>query len=301
MTLVRDETLRFAGYTYACRIVEKSGPDIAPVLLLPGSLQDRWSWIRHEPMLAARATCVSVELPGWGESDKLPAGHSLDFLADSVWHLMRSLGMGPVNLFGASASAPVAYLVAHRHPDAVARVALCGASTGVVGAMRQRCLRGIELALSGRADECAGQAAEMFFCLDPDRTVRNRQVITRLLQMQIRAGTQDQAEKFVENTRRLLVRNWFPAEAALPCPTLVFTGEHDTLTPPQLGKELAATCEDARFTTVQEADHLVHLERIEEFCELLIEFFAGGPLEPLPYLNEVEYFRAGVRERQLVR
>jgi 3-oxoadipate enol-lactonase len=62
--------------------------------------------------------------------------------------------------------------------------------------------------------------------------------------------------------------------ATITVPTLVVTGEEDTATGPEVGRELAAAIPGARFLLVGEAGHLVNLERPEVVNEALLDFLA---------------------------
>lgn len=57
---------------------------------LGGSSQDRFSWTRNEKRLAPLSAVVTVDLPGYGDADFLPADHGIDFLADAVRHTSSS-------------------------------------------------------------------------------------------------------------------------------------------------------------------------------------------------------------------
>lgn len=70
------------------------------MLLLGGSSQDRYSWQSHEKWLAPLCTLITVDLPGYGSSDFLPASYDIDFLGDAVQHMLTEVGVPSVNLFG---------------------------------------------------------------------------------------------------------------------------------------------------------------------------------------------------------
>ncbi|NJP79416.1 alpha/beta hydrolase, partial [Streptomyces sp. AA8] len=69
-------------------------------------------------------------------------------------------------------------------------------------------------------------------------------------------------------------------------PTLVFCGEHDTISSLQEQKEFAATIGDCTFAAIGEADHWVFLQRRYEASDLVMRFFTGRPLTDLDYLIE---------------
>ena len=61
---------------------------------------------------------------------------------------------------------------------------------------------------------------------------------------------------------------------SIAVPTLVVTGEEDKLTGPDEGRELAAGIPGARFLLVEQAGHLVNLERPDVVNEALLDFVA---------------------------
>lgn len=66
--------------------------------------------------------------------------------------------------------------------------------------------------------------------------------------------------------------------------TLVFSGEHDTVTSAERQRAFAARIPGSRFLTVPDTDHWVVLERAEDGAELAARFFTDGPLECAPAL-----------------
>ena len=52
---------------------------------------------------------------------------------------------------------------------------------------------------------------------------------------------------------------------------LVF-GEHDSLTRPDLGEQMAARIKDCEFKIIPKSGHLINLEQSELFTETMLEF-----------------------------
>ena len=97
-------------------------------MLLHG-LGGTWSyWGRTMALLAGRARCVALDLPGFGHSDAPPGGFSLDSAVDELAGAMQALGTGPAAVCGHSLGGPVAVRLALRHPGVVSRVILVGPS-----------------------------------------------------------------------------------------------------------------------------------------------------------------------------
>ena len=82
---------------------------------------------------------------------------------------------------------------------------------------------------------------------------------------------------------RLLHHEPLDLGAAPAVPALVFTGEHDVYTRPELCHEVASAFESATFTTIRSADHLFHLECFDATLALVAWFLRGEPLDPTRY------------------
>jgi len=288
-----DHILSYGGFKYQAKLVVQPNPSMAPVLLLGGAFQDRYSWARHEARLAPLATTVTVDLPGAGDADPLPPEYGLEFLADAVRHTVTELGLPPLNVMGGSYGGAVAYRLAQRHPAAVRRLLLCGTALRIPESIRAHARAGIELFRAGDRDAFVHSTVELFLCTDPAATIHKRTAVARLLERQLRGLTPDQAEKYLWNTERVLACTSRDSGTAPRGRILFVTGEHDTLTTPAMCRETASGCPDARFTTVRHADHLLPLQRADEFADLMIRFFGDEPIDDLPYCEPIEAVGCG--------
>ncbi|AYL39468.1 alpha/beta hydrolase [Streptomyces fungicidicus] len=285
---VEERRLAFQGFSYTCRIVHQSAPRTAPLLLLGGSSQDRYSWQSHEKWLAPLCTLITVDLPGYGTSDFLPARYDIDFLGDAVQHMLAEIGVPEVNLFGGCFGEVVGLRFAQRHPESVRRIVFAGAANRLPGIYTEAVPR-LSQAL-GRGDiEGAAQGLVRLFMSNPEAgRVRRHAAVARLLQRQFMNQTPEEVRKALEHNTRLVTHGCYEPLPVPEVPTLVFTGEHDTLCTPEMGRELAATMPGAWFTTVREADHLVTVERREESADLIARFCTDRPVDGLPYCSALE-------------
>lgn len=282
------QPLSFRGFKYECRIVPQPAPRLAPIVLIGGVFQDMYSWTRHEAGLAPQATVVTVDLPGYGAADQLPDQYGLEFLADALGHMTVELALPPVNMMGISYGSLIAYLLAQRHPAQVNRLLLCGVGARIPEPIRRHAQHTVELLLADQVHGFARSTVQLFMGEEPGRTVLKQRAVGRFLERRLQALTPDEISKYLQNARRLLDHP-LPSLGTLPgVPTLVTTGEHDTCTTPSMCREVAEVCRDGMFTTIREADHLVHLERITEFVDLMVRFFGGEALDGLSYCSAVE-------------
>ncbi|MDN0196913.1 alpha/beta hydrolase [Streptomyces sp. S.PNR 29] len=285
---VEERSLAFEGFAYKCRIVHQSAPQTAPLVLLGGSSQNRYSWQGHEKWLAPLCTMITVDLPGYGAADFLPARYGIDFLAAALKHMLVEIGMLRVNLFGGCFGEVVGLRFAQLYPEFVSRIVFCGAAKRIPEIYADAVPRLAHALDRGEIAEAASGLVQLFMSNPGAGQVRKHAAVARLLQRQFMNQTQDEVDKAVEHNTRLMTHGCYEPLPVPDVPSLVFTGEYDTLCTPQMGREVASVMPAALFTTIKEADHLVTVERQEETSDLIGRFCTDRPIDHLPYCNPVE-------------
>ncbi|MEV5937050.1 alpha/beta hydrolase [Streptomyces sp. NPDC052079] len=285
---VEERGLDFEGFAYTCRIVHQSAPRTAPLLLLGGSSQNRYSWQSHEKWLAPLCTLITVDLPGYGSSDFLPAHYDIDFLADAVQHMLTEIDVPQVNLFGGCFGEVVGLRFAQRHPESVRRIVFAAAAIRLPELYSEAVPRLSQTIERGDIAQAADGLVRLFMSNPEPGKVRRHTAVARLLQRQFQNQTPEEIKKAVEHNTRLVTHGCYRPLPVPAVPSLVFTGEYDTLCTPHMGRELAAAMPGSLFTTVKEADHLVTVERSEESADLIARFCTDRPVDDLPYCTPVE-------------
>jgi pimeloyl-ACP methyl ester carboxylesterase len=280
---------RLAGYTFWSRRSRSAAPSLDPVVLVGGALHRKEDWGRLEQGLLAFADVICPDLPGWGEADLLPPYLGPDVPAQALVRLLDDLGIERVNLFAGSYGSSVGYRLAQTHPERIARMVLAGTMGGIPDASRPMMRAAVALAESGPREQFGPAAVGALMSPHPD--IAAKAVVHRVLSMRFGAADEADLAKFVANTHRLLARDLIDTSVPPAVPTLFTTGEHDTLTPPALCRELAFSCRESWYVELARADHLIHLERPNELVDLMGRFFAEEPFGDLPYATVVEDLR----------
>ena len=104
-------------------VTEGSGE---PVLLLHETPTSWASYARIIPLLAQTHQVISMDTPGFGDSEPPPWEYEIGKCADSVVHFLDSLGIATTNLLGERTGATVALEVAAKWPGRVQRLVLGG-------------------------------------------------------------------------------------------------------------------------------------------------------------------------------
>lgn len=276
----------FEGFKFVCRVAESSATATEPVVVIGGMMQNRNSWTNYEKLLREHTSLVTVELPGFGSADVLPDAHGYDFLAAALRHLLEDLGIEAANLLGTCYGGAIALRCAQRYPHRVSRL-LLGAMTAHLPQTYLRMIpvwRG--MVAEDRRDELADSLLSTFVT-PPDRRIRRHTVIWRMLSHQFRTQSEDSLHKACDHNLRMTRHEWYVPEP-LRVPALVYTGEHDHLTTPALGRGLAGEL-SAPFATFRDADHMFTLEQDVAHADLIARFCMDQPLTDLPYLQHLEH------------
>jgi pimeloyl-ACP methyl ester carboxylesterase len=292
-----ERDLTFDGFGYTCRIVHQGSPLTEPVLFLGGSSQDRNSWVRHEKWLSPLSQVITVDLPGYGTAGFLPATYGVDFLAATVRHLLSELAVPRVNLVGACYGGAVGLRFAQHYPQLLARLLLVGMTTRIPSDYAAAMERWSVMIEQGETATIARELADRFMSPPGTGRVRKHAAVSRLVHQQIAGQNPEQLRKSAEHNTRMMRHEWYRPEPVPPVPSLVVTGEHDTLCTPAMGREVASQLPAARFLTIDETDHLAPVERIADFADLVVRFCTDASLDALPYTSTPETLGRSVTQR----
>jgi pimeloyl-ACP methyl ester carboxylesterase len=298
MSRVEITVAQYRGYGYDCRTLVNPDPELPPIVLVGGAFQQKGSWGRLETLLARSASVVTVDLPGWGDADLLPARYSTAFLAEALHHVLELAGHRRAHVFGGSYGGAIAFRLAQHHPELVQSLVLMGTGAAVDEPLRSRLLRTIALLRADRVEEFAQYSVSLLTNDDPAARIVRGPAVRRILTGIFGGISADDAAKFIENTLRLLKHELHGAYPLVTVPVLLGTGEHDDFTTPRQCRALGRYCTDARFTVLRNADHAVHLEVPDALADLLLRFFSGKSLEESAAWHSVQRCDVGHYEKE---
>ncbi|ARZ65937.1 alpha/beta hydrolase [Streptomyces sp. HU2014] len=285
MTETLTRTLSLDGLSFSYQVTHAENPRTDPVLVIGGVLQGMHGWSIMERHVLPHAGLISVDLPGAGRSTPLRPEQSMETMCEATEIIIDDLGLERVNFLGYSFGSAIAFRCAQRRPERFAKLALGGVPVRISDKLIDLWTRGARRMLSGDASGFVDVLAEMFLCSDPRAEVRNRDVVRQLVKrMTLRAVTAS-AHGF-ETMERSVLENLDPEGGLRGVPTLVFCGEHDTVSSSQEQRRFAATIEDCAFAAIAEADHWVFMQRRDEASDLVMRFFTGRPFQDRDYLVE---------------
>ncbi|GAA3021019.1 alpha/beta fold hydrolase [Streptomyces fulvorobeus] len=277
-------SLTVDGLSYSYRLVPGPRTTTEPVLVLGGALQGMYGWPQIEDRLGPVTSVITADLPGTGSADPLTVRDALPLLCRAIEQIIDDLGLERVNLFGYSFGSAVAYLCAQRQPRRIARLVLGGVPTSMSDAQYAR-LRELAAELAaGRLHDFAALFAKSMLCMDPNRPVLNRHLAYRYVKRAV-FHTYSRTPHARASLDHVLSSGPALLDGGLTgVPTLVFSGEHDTLTPVNDQRAFTTTIENSRFVTMRESDHWVVLERAHDVADLALRYFTGQSLDDAQYV-----------------
>jgi 3-oxoadipate enol-lactonase len=95
-----------------------------PLVLVPYLAADHACYAFQLPAYTEHYSCISVDLPGSGLSDKPPGPYTTEGYADQLAGFMGAIGVEGAHVAGVSLGAAVATHLAARHPERVRSLSL---------------------------------------------------------------------------------------------------------------------------------------------------------------------------------
>lgn len=245
-----------------------------PVLLIHGFPLDREMWNDQLRGLSASARVIAPDLRGFGESGPPPDVMPMEDYATDLAELLEILAVDRAVVCGLSMGGYVALAFHARFPERTAGLVLANTRAGADSdAARAARLQNVKRAYA----EGAGAIADaMLPKMLTDATRAARPALASGVRAMMARQTPD---GLAAALRGMAARQDRTADlAGIAVPTLVVTGDADTLIPPSESALIAAAVPNARLVTIPGAAHLSNVERPEAFNAAVASFL--GTIQP---------------------
>ncbi|MEZ0089106.1 alpha/beta fold hydrolase [Streptacidiphilus sp. EB129] len=255
-----------------------------PVLLLHGVARSLDDWSEQHDLLSGEYRVISVDLAGFGGSQRLTEPTTLPGLARAVGEFLDVLGVDePVRVAGNSLGGAVAMRLAVQSPDRVHSLLLvnsAGFGREVTATLRVLAIRPLGRTLLRPSRRASVMAERSIF---HDRTFATPARVDRALRL---AGRPDGASVMLETLHSLggirgirgIDAGWrrelLAAVAPLDLPTMVVWGDRDLILPAHHLDAARAAFPRARTHLFPRTGHMPQIERSEELAKLALEFWA---------------------------
>lgn len=253
--------------------VTLAGPRTGPLVVLAHGFtngREVWAPVVHR-LLRDGARVAVYDHRGHGSSTAGTDGHTIERLGRDLGELLEALDARDAVLAGHSMGGMTIQSFAATHPDVVrqrvAALVLVATAAHGIGKDERSNKRASKAAGHRAADRFIGSAVgHAFFRNVYGRDVRRADL--ELSQEGFLATTSAAREQFIE---AMLAMDLRKANAAIDVPTTVLIGARDTLLPPKLGEEVAASINGSRIVRLPEVGHMLPLEAPDQVAEAILE------------------------------
>jgi pimeloyl-ACP methyl ester carboxylesterase len=242
-----------------------------PLLLIPYTSADHACYAFQLPAYTEHFSCVAVDLPGSGESDKPPGPYSTEGYADQVAAFLGAIGIEQAHVAGMSLGAAVAMHLAARHPDRVRSVSLHSgwhASDAFLKIVLEQ-WRTLASSLPTVADVVIQGIFP--WCFTPDMYVERPEFVDTLVDF-VRSRPAQPVDAFVAQIDAVIAHDASAALGEIGAPTLITFGARDLVCSTRFAEPLQSRIEGSELVVFDHLSHAGMHEDPEAFNRTTLDF-----------------------------
>ncbi len=286
MSTAEDRAISPAGQ----RLISLHGRDLAvseypgtgvPLLLVHGLGSSTQTWLDVPQRLAATgAHVIAVDLPGHGESSKLPGDYSLGAMANSLRDLLDHLGIERAHFVGHSLGGGVTMQFQYQFPERIASIALVssgGLGEEIFPLLRAASLPGADLVIRAAINNRTLNAASWLGRQLARVHIEPHALSPGALETAGWLAEPDHRAAFLSTVRSVLG----PAGQRVSAldklhllsgeEVLIIWGDQDPMIPMYHGERAHSMIPGSRLVIFRGAGHEPHMHDPERFATLILE------------------------------
>jgi 3-oxoadipate enol-lactonase len=248
----------------------------APLLQIHGSAFGHRNFEKLTPIMARHFEVIEMDLPGYGESQGLPAS-TMAGIGDQVFEFIKAAGLGKVNVHGTSFGAMIGLALAARHPEVIDKLVLSCFLTRYDNAARmmrgtwKRAAMGMGMEYVADLTSVAGFARGFY-----DRPEAQDQ-----LQSMRDAFVKNTPEAFVAGTEAIERTDLSEFIPQVSAQTLMLAGAEDNMTPFKPSpsgvgfNDIKDKMQNAELIVLPDCGHYLVIEQPELCAEKIVAFING--------------------------
>ena len=225
-----------------------------PLLLIPYLSADHACWAFQLPAYTEHFSCIAIDLPGSGESDKPPGPYSTHGQADQVAAFLDAIGIDNAHVAGMSFGAAVGIHLAARHPSRVRSLSLHSgwhASDDYLKTVVEQ-WRTLATTLPTVADVVIQGIFP--WCFTPDMYVERPEFVQTLVDF-VRGRPAQPVDAFLAQTDAVIAHDASTALAEIDTPTMITFGARDVVCSTRFAEPLKSGIAGSELVVF---DHLSH-------------------------------------------
>jgi pimeloyl-ACP methyl ester carboxylesterase len=246
------------------------------VVLVHGWLSSSRIWEQLAGRLAQRFTVYTLDLSGFGESDKPLSGYGIRNGSRLLYAFCAHFGLTRANVIGHDLGGAMAVKLAADHPDVVGRLVIVSAPADEDQIDLPTMLWLVTVPVVGPIFYALGRVARPVRRLWMRPFVADSDDLTDVIVDDAGRSTPAAVSKTLSISRREISRGRLARQARIiKIPFLVVAGEEDQIVDPQSVGVWAGGVDKAEICLIDECGHMPMVERVAEFNAQILAFLTG--------------------------
>jgi pimeloyl-ACP methyl ester carboxylesterase len=242
-----------------------------PLLLIPYTSADHACYAFQLPAYTEHFSCIAVDLPGSGESDRPPGPYSTEGYADQVAAFLGAIGIEQAHVAGVSLGAAVGLHLAARHPDRVRSLSLHSAWDATDAYMES--VVGLWRTLASSLPTVADVVIQALFpmCFTPEMYVRRPDFVETLVDF-VRGRPAQPVDAFLAQTDAVLAHDASAVLGEIRAPTQITVGAHDLICSTRFAEPLQRAIGGSELVVFEHLSHAGLHEDPDTFNRATLDF-----------------------------
>jgi pimeloyl-ACP methyl ester carboxylesterase len=242
-----------------------------PLLLIPYLSADHACYAFQLPAYTEHFSCIAIDLPGTGESDKPAGPYSTEAYADQVDGFLGAIGIESAHVAGVSLGAGVAMHLAARHPERVRSLSLHSAWDASDAYLKTV----VELwrTLAPSLPTVADVVIQAIFplCFTPEAYAARPEFVDTLVDF-VRSRPAQPVDAFLAQTDAVIAHDARTALGEIDTPTLITFGARDVVCSMRFAEPLKSGIAGSELVVFEHLSHAGLHEDPETFNRATLEF-----------------------------
>ena len=242
-----------------------------PLLLIPYTSADHACFAFQLPAYTEHFTCIAIDLPGSGESDKPVGPYSTDAYADQVAAFLGAIGVERAHIAGVSLGGAVGIHLAARHPGSVRSLSLHSswdASDAYLKIVVEQ-WRTLASSLPTVADVVI--QAIFPWCFTPEMYAERPEFVETLADF-VRSRPAQPVDAFLAQAQAAITHDASAALGQIQVPTQITFGAHDVVCSTRFSEPLRHGIAGSELVVFEHLSHAGLHEDPETFNRATLDF-----------------------------
>ena len=247
-----------------------------PLLLIPYTSADHACFAFQLPAYTEHFSCVAIDLPGSGESDKPAGPYSTDGYADQVAAFLGAIGIERAHVAGMSLGGAVGLHLAARHPNRVRSLSLHSswhASDSYLKSVVEQ-WRTMASALPTVADVVIQGIFP--WCFTPEMYNDRPEFVDTLVDF-VRSRPAQPVDAFLAQIDGVIAHDASAVLREIDVPTLITFGAHDLVCSTRFAEPLHSGIVGSELVVFEHLSHAGLHEDPETFNRATLDFLLRQP------------------------